>query len=326
MEVSPVASKRNRKRSTLVRRHTTIVQEVKAPEVTYASFTFGLVAGVTQAGLFNPFDRALYLSVTNRVPFLLKENFRTPYQGFAQSVGHRALSGGLYYPLEQFFMTLTPTNFDDNDPWAQHQQHSRSSQAFYNFLAGTAAGATNAVIINPMSAVKYKTWGREVNRGFWIEAKEMLRKGGLRPFLNGLYPTIVRDLVFGGCYTFLRLEIQYRLQLSNDSQWMANMGAAALATIASGPFNLARNVQYATKSRDTADSMSQVLISLGKELRDQPTVWKKLKHTQQRLRIGWGTARVALGMSFGHWVYDRLHGMYEQHKRQERLQERLNRR
>jgi hypothetical protein len=56
----------------------------------------GLVAGVAQAGVFNPFDRALYLSVKNHRPFLCYENFAQPYSGFLQSVGGRALSGGLY--------------------------------------------------------------------------------------------------------------------------------------------------------------------------------------------------------------------------------------
>lgn len=48
------------------------------------------------------------------------------------------------------------------------------------FLAGTSAGAVNAIILNPLSALKYKTWGREVNRGMPTEALDMWRKAGLR--------------------------------------------------------------------------------------------------------------------------------------------------
>ena len=59
------------------------------------AFLCGLAAGVTQAGLLNPYDRALYLSVKNKVPFLSSANFRSPYQGFFQSIGGRALSSGL---------------------------------------------------------------------------------------------------------------------------------------------------------------------------------------------------------------------------------------
>lgn len=289
------------------RQTTTIVDLVEAPTVTFVSFLSGLCAGVTSAGLFNPIDRALYLSVKNSIPFLSKDNFISPYSGFFQSVGHRAVSGGLYYPLEQFFLTtMAPTP-------ALLLTEGKGNIALHNFLAGTAAGACNAIVVNPLSAVKYKTWGRDSPRPFWTEAADMLRKGGLRPFSNGMIPTVLRDLVFGGCYTLIRFELQYRFQLSNnDYQWAANMMAAAMATIVSGPFNLARNVQYATRSHHVADPVTEVFVNFGTEVMERPTFLAKCKHIQNRLRIGWGTARVAVGMSFGHFVYDRLHSMYYQ--------------
>lgn len=292
----------------LHRRQTTTINDlVEAPTVSYVSFLSGLCAGVTSAGLFNPIDRALYLSVKNDIPFLSKANFISPYSGFFQSVGHRAVSGGLYYPLEQFFLaSIAP-------PPTLLLTEGTGNVALYNFLAGTAAGSCNALIVNPISAVKYKTWGRDSPRSFWTEAAEMLRKGGLRPFYNGMIPTVLRDLVFGGCYTLIRFELQYRFQLSNDDyQWAANMVAAALATIVSGPFNLARNVQYATRSRNVADPVMEVFGNFRCEIKERSTLTAKFKHIQSRLRIGWGTARVAVGMSFGHFVYDRLHSMYYQ--------------
>lgn len=299
--ISSKEEEKNGRVLKIARRHTSIVQidsNAPPPDVNFISFFCGLTAGVSQAGLFNPFDRALYLSVKNRKNFLHWENFQNPYQGFFQSVGHRALSGGLYYPLEQFFMTLPPVSDTDD------------CGAFSNFLAGTAAGSANAFLVNPISAIKYKSWGREVNRGMAREAMEMLERGGLRPFFNGLFPTLFRDLVFGGCYTFLRFELQYRFQLSREYQWMANFAAAAMATVVSGPFNLARNEQYATRSRHVADTVSVVLTNFVEETKQQNTFSAKCRHVQNRLRLGWGTARVAAGMTFGHFVYDKLHGMY----------------
>ena len=293
-----------RRKVRMSRRHTSITraEHSSIPNVNWVSILSGLAAGVAQAGLFNPFDRALYLSVKNHTPFLTPENFQSPYQGFFQSVGHRALSGGLYYPLEHFFMSLLPV-----DVVLDHG----SSGALYNFMAGTAAGSVNAVICNPVSAVKYKSWGRDVNRGMVKESVEMLRKGGARPFCNGLIPTVARDLVFGGTYTFLRFELQFRFQLTPDHQWVANFMAASLATVVSGPFNLARNVQYATKSRHVAYTVTEVLTQFVHQVGEKPTLSEKLMHIQNRLRLGWGTARVALGMSFGHFVYDHLVGIYE---------------
>lgn len=282
------------------------------------SFTCGITAGILQAGLFNPFDRALYLSITNEVPFLRAENFRNPYNGFMQSVGHRALSSGLYYPLEHFFCELLLSSHADSGEYNNHHQQQPATTsyiqlhpAFANFLAGTLAGSTNALIVNPITAIKYKSWSREVNQGMLKESMEMFRKGGLRPFGNGLVPTVLRDLCFGGTYTFLRLELQYLLQLTPEQQWAANMASAAMATVVSAPFNLVRNVQYATRSREKADSISKILKDFVKEAQNHETAWQRARYIQNRLRIGWGTVRVAVGMAFGHFMYDSLMGLYE---------------
>lgn len=185
------------------------------------------------------------------------------------------------------------------------EEYSTPSQ---NFVAGGATGAVSAIILNPLSTIRYKTWGRDVNRGMAREVAGMVRdSGSFRPFFNGLAPTIARDIVFGGCYTWLRLQIQCWGDLPPKEQWKANLIAAGLATIVSGPFNYVRNIHYATSSRDTADGTLQVLRKLVANVNDQPTRIQKVQYLQNRLRIGWGTMRVALGVAFGHSVYDWLH-------------------
>ena len=272
----------------------TTVAPVHEPVGRTALFA-GLAAGVAQAGVFNPYDRALYLSVTHTRPFLHRENWKSPYTGFFQSIGGRALSGGLYFPLEHLFLRCFK------------QENDRHSPAFH-LLAGTTAGATNAMVLNPITAVKYKTWGREVNRGMLTEAFGMIQKSGsLRPFANGLLPTVYRDVVFGGCYTWLRLQLQWTLDLQPHEQWYGNIVAAGMATVISGPFNYVRNIQYSTSSQVKADSTVQILVFLIDEIKEAPSVPQKLSLIQNRLRIGWGTARVALGMTFAHGVYDWFH-------------------
>jgi hypothetical protein len=260
--------------------------------VDYSSLLCGLAAGVAQSAVFNPYDRALYLSVKYHRPFLNRSNWKSPYTGFVQSLGGRALAGGLYFPMEHFCLRLIN---------AEETQHPA-----LNFVAGTLAGTCNAILLNPLTAIKYKTWGRESNRGMVKEATRMLRKAGnLRPFYFGLMPTIYRDAVFGGCYTWLRLQIQWWMDLDTPEQYKGNFVAAGLATILSGPFNYARNVQYATSSRQVPPSTTQVLHELMQEVRQTHGV-DKLRLLQNRLRIGWGTFRVALGMAFAHAVYDTI--------------------
>ena len=55
----------------------------------------GLSSGVIQAGLLNPWDRALYLSVKDSTAFLSRANWNAPYHGFSQAVVGRAISGAL---------------------------------------------------------------------------------------------------------------------------------------------------------------------------------------------------------------------------------------
>jgi len=308
--------------------------------VDYTALVCGLLAGIAQAGIFNPYDRALYLSVKENRPFLSKANWASPYTGFFQSLGGRALSGGLYFPTEHFFLRLFVKHSVRNNTLMQRETKeellrqidqdedddlsvARPSPRFgvrrhdtvdyllprYNFLAGIGAGLVNALVLNPLTAIKYKTWGRDVNRGMVMEAIGMLRKSGgsIHPFVNGLGPTLCRDVVFGGTYTWLRLQIQWWCNFQTPSeQSIGNFIAAGMATIVSGPFNYARNVQYGTSSRERAPSTPQVLQELVKDVQNEPTLGSKGRLIQNRLRIGWGTARVALGMAFAHAVYDSL--------------------
>lgn len=278
-------------------------EPIDAASVDKESVLCGLAAGVVQAALFSPYDRALYLSMTKGTPFLSAENFREPFSGFSQSIGGRALSGGLYFPLEQFFFKQFHPEGDDL------KSRSHQNSKLRNFASGTAAGAVNAMILNPLSAVKYKTWSRMYNRGMLHEAKDMLLKGGKGVFYKGLHSTLLRDVSFGGCYTFMRLQIQWAWSLPHEHQWIANLFAAGLATIVSGPFNLARNVQYSTKSAENAPTTYQVLEELVISTRQIEGTQQQLLHLSRRLRIGWGTVRVALGMAFGHRVYDGLHAL-----------------
>lgn len=267
--------------------------------VSSSAYLCGLLAGVAQAGVFNPYDRALYLSVTYDRSFLSWQNWKAPYTGFFQSIGGRALAGGLYFPLEHYFLHLIRPHGNGGGTMTS------ASYSTEHFIAGTSAGAANAIVLNPLSAIKYRTWRREVSRGMWAEASRMLHKaGGLRPFWNGLLPTLYRDVTFGGVYTFLRFRIQACGQLD---QWQANCLAAALATIASGPFNYVRNIQYGTKSREKALSTWMILKDLWWQTAEQDSLQRRIQFLTTKLRIGWGTIRVSLGMSLGHTIYDLLH-------------------
>ena len=127
-----------------------------------------MLGGIGRAGLFNPWDRALYLSVKERRPFLHHENWRQPYQGFLQAIVVRTLSAGLYFPLEDMFLPIvsktfgasSSSNIDDSDDLQIEGKYTHNFLSV--FIAGNIAGALNGVILNPINAIKYHTWGPQM--------------------------------------------------------------------------------------------------------------------------------------------------------------------
>ena len=108
----------------------------------------GLASGLAQAILFNPWDRALYLSVKEARPFLTWINFKDPFAGVLQTVVQRTISAGLYFPLEEIFSyVIKSQHFFPEDS---------KNKALVVFLAGTLAGIVNGVIMNPFTRIKVK--------------------------------------------------------------------------------------------------------------------------------------------------------------------------
>ncbi|KTC92381.1 hypothetical protein OQJ15_11640 [Fluoribacter dumoffii] len=263
----------------------------------------GLIVGVSLSGLFNPWDRALFLSVKHNRPFLSFENFKSPYQGFAQALVQRTFLGGIYFMAQgELNSYLFPYLHDQLG----------LSQSASQFCVGMAAGSIGGAITNSISAVKYHTWGQE-NASFRSSSKEMWIQGGLNPFLKGTMATMTRDMVFGSTYEMLRSvtgvtkkSADKTSNLAKHQEFIYNAGAAGLATIASSPFNYVRNMQYATPPNQKPPSAHEVLTQVWKESKNStPTLLSRLSFFQQKFRIGWGTARVAVGMAVGQKLFDK---------------------
>lgn len=106
----------------------------------------GLVSGLLQAAVFNPWDRALYLSVKNERVFLHAENFRSPMAGVTQTITQRTISAGSYFPLEDIFRKLMFRSTPKDSRW----------RPWVTFLAGNIAGALNGLLMNPISSIKVR--------------------------------------------------------------------------------------------------------------------------------------------------------------------------
>jgi len=144
----------------------------------------GLVSGTTQAALLNPWDRALYLSVKDRRPFLSWPNFYRPYYGFGQAAVQRVISSGLYFVLQHQAQVMLA-------PYFAHHQVSNLMQ---NITIGCVAGTLNGLLLNPLASIKYYSWGKD-GWPWLLTIQHMHRRGGVVPFFKGAMTTASRDMV-----------------------------------------------------------------------------------------------------------------------------------
>jgi hypothetical protein len=294
----------------------------------------GFLGGFLQAGLFNPWDRALYLSISEQRPFLDLKNFHRPYHGVSQTIFQRALSSGMYFPLEEIFAD----NIVASGVFGTSATQISENRTWVALIAGLCAGMTNGFVMNPLAAVKYNFWGRSPahrTRSFLDAGKEMYLKGGLRIYYVGAAATICRDLVFGGVYGVLRHEMPMILDNlagtssrrhssydgtvpGNDSgatsdsrevfhakpSFTVNLFAAMIATVLSSPWNYIRNIHYATPYGQDPEKPLSIMRGLWKDACKEKSLFGRLVHLQTNLRVGWGTARVGCGMAFSAQVYN----------------------
>jgi hypothetical protein len=134
--------------------------------------------------------------------------------------------------------------------------------------------------------------------------------------------TVHRDLIFGGCFAFMRHELwpllkEYKQQQSHHSisldkhktqkqhaAFVTNLFSASMATVLSSPINYVRNIHYATPPNTPPESTAKILRDLVSSAWKESTWLMKWYFIQSRLRLGWGTARVGCGMAFSAKIYD----------------------
>jgi len=91
------------------------------------------------------------------------------------------------------------------------------------------------------------------------------------------------------------------------ARFLVNATSCFVATSLSSPMNYSRNMQYACSTKKECPSILALLQNLKtKVFLEQSTFCKRLQSLQRHLRLGWGTTRVAIGMSLTELVYSIL--------------------
>ena len=258
--------------------------------VLFGSVGPALISGAVQAGALSPIDRALYLSVFHHRPFLSAANFVKPFHGALNAVAYRVTSASLYLGLQDVAtLTLPPSDCG----------------VCQRALVGVFAGTGNGILLNHLQAIKYQMW--TTNQPTTVHTvKFMYSKGGIKSFTNGMAVNVGRDGCFGITYETTRHILKWG-NASSSSPFvdaLTNCTAAGLGTIISSPLNYARNLKYGTIPGQTVPTVTHLLKELMNSVRQKNTFREKMVLLQARLVLGWGTARVALGMTLGQGIFD----------------------
>lgn len=274
----------------------------------------GLLSGGFQSVLFNPWDRALYLSVLHKRPFLVRDNFRHPYSGAMQALATRSLTHGLYFTFETLFVQLIKES-------RLVKSLSKNGQRLENIsaaLGGQAAGMLSGIAFHPLSYIKYQCWKQHETVSQVISTLLKSKESVGRALYHGGLCTIYRDVIFCGVFSFLRhnhklysifdnfLSEITREPAHGTAFILVNFVAAGGGVVLSSPLNYARELKL-TYSVRSAPSVSTLLRNLVKECWGDKFV-PDLHKLQQRLRLGWGSLRVACGMTVGAFVFDNCVG------------------
>jgi hypothetical protein len=243
-------------------------------------------------------DRALYLSVIHHRPFLCHANFVRPFHGALNAIAYRVTSGSLYLLLQDVgtlaILAALPVSNDV-------QQHA---------LVGMFAGTCNGVLLNHLQAIKYQMWTTN-HRTTGLTVRSMYHQGGLRSFTNGIGVNVCRDVCFGLTYETTRylLGTHFRGDTHKHTPGkdvLTNALAAGLGTIISSPLNYARNLKYGTAPGREVPTVLHLLEELRTHVLHHKTYKARFTILQRRLVLGWGTARVALGMALGQYIFDNI--------------------
>lgn len=280
------------------------------------NFLSGFFSGILAAGLLNPYDQALYLSITKNRPFFSWENFKNPYHGFMQTVLQRAISNGSYYILQsELKHRLYPYLHDTKN----------FSSASSDFCVGLTAGSLSGIISNGITATKYYSWSDE-RSSLYASLKTLWRQGGWQAFSKGIETTLVRNTLFGGIYEVSRqaladklLPLQKNEKEKNEKtvKAFADVMAAALATFLTSPFNYARSIQFASSPNDKTPTMTAIFKNLMTEAKENKVVHSSIKAQcrffSQRFGLAPGLVRVPIGMLLGQQIFDRSKSFLAQH-------------
>lgn len=245
----------------------------------------GIITGCISTVLFNPVDRALYLTVKNNTPIYHKSCWKNPYSGMHQALYSRIIGYGLYYPINDLFKNIYPNNL---------------------FASSLCTGFTTTLLNHPINIIKMSNWNNNlISSGLFSLGCQLKNKYGLPIFIKGLQYTLARDVIFS-CLFFNFLKTK---QFS-ENNFVNGTTGAMIAAIITSPINYYRNATFfdLSQTKNFTIITKELYLEIHGKQQNSSSL-KKIYHLfHNKFNVGYGTLRVSIGMSFSKLLYDYLNG------------------
>ena len=169
----------------------------------------GLTTGIMTAIIFNPIDKAIYVSTTKNLSIFNKEVWSKCFKGTINTILTRLITSGLYFTfLDKLSANYSPIQ-----------------------TALITSFACN-LLTNPIQLVKYHSWFNNISLN--DSSKFIYRSYGIRGFGIGFASIFLRDVCFNYSY----------LSLKKKDDHLHNLSIITLSLIGVSPLNLIKNKKY----------------------------------------------------------------------------------
>jgi len=175
-----------------------------------SNFASGLATGILSGFIFNPIDRAIYLTTTKGHKITDVSIWKNAYQGLSLNLSSRLITSGMYFFYLDYFSSTLESKFQVS-----------------------LITAIGCAVINPVHIVKFNSWYH--NYSYLDSYRTIKRSFGYKGFMIGTCPLIIRDTLFNYIY----------VNFKNDSS-VNNLLTISGALVAVSPFNLIKNKKYAS--------------------------------------------------------------------------------
>jgi Na+/melibiose symporter-like transporter len=171
----------------------------------------GISTGIISAIIFNPLDKAIYVSTTKNISIFNRKAWHNMYSGVSYTICSKLITSGLYFYYIDYYL---------------RQKNSNAEIALMTTLCCS--------ITNPIQLVKFNSWYNDIS--IKTSTNNIIKNHGYKGFCIGISALLVRDFIFNYMY----------LSFKEKDNHFNNILTISGALIVVSPINVIKNKKYAS--------------------------------------------------------------------------------